>query len=60
MSHMSKLNAEVREMTCDELEIAFNALQTCRSKGVRDEFVQELYAQELDRRYNEEFVTNFG
>jgi hypothetical protein len=47
---MSELDAEIKEMTMAELETAFRALQACVSKGVRDEFMQELYAQELDRR----------
>lgn len=50
MSRMSELDAEIKEMTMYELETAFWALDACESKGVRDEFMQELYAQELDRR----------
>jgi hypothetical protein len=50
MSRMSELDAEIKEMTMAELETAFRALRACESKGVRDEFMQELYAQELDRR----------
>jgi hypothetical protein len=47
---MSELDIEIKEMTRAELETAFQALHGCESKGVRDEFMQELYAQELDRR----------
>jgi len=60
MSRMSELAVEIQEMTTAQLESALSALQTSPSKGVRDEIMQELYAQELDRRYNAEFVTNFG
>jgi hypothetical protein len=57
---MSELDAEVKAMTTDDLEEAFAALHGSLSKGVRDEFMQELYARELDHRYTFEFVTNFG
>jgi len=60
MSRMSELDAEVKAMTTDDLEEAFAALHGSLSKGVRDEFMQELYARELDHRYTFEFVTNFG
>ena len=60
MSRMAELAAELQEMTLHELELAFEALQKSPSKSVRDEFMQELYATELDRRYGAEFVTNFG
>lgn len=52
MSKMSEINAEVQEMTMDELVRAFQSLNAGQSKGVRDEFMQEVYAQELDRREN--------
>jgi hypothetical protein len=52
MSKMSEIDAEVQEMTMDELVRAFQSLNAGQSKGVRDEFMQEVYAQELDRREN--------
>ena len=37
-------------MTFEELTEAFEALKYSPSKGVRDEVMQELMGQELDRR----------
>lgn len=50
MSKMSELAAELEAMSFAELEEAHEALKFCQSKGIRDEFMQEAYAQELNRR----------
>lgn len=50
MSQMSELDIELKAMTYSELEQAWLALTNSPSKGVRDEAMQEFYAQELDRR----------
>lgn len=52
MSRMSDLDIEIKAMTYSELEKAWLALRDSPSKGVRDEAIQEFYAQELERREN--------
>ena len=52
MSRMSDLALELEEMSYADLEQAWLALKNAQSKGVRDEAMQEFYAQELDRREN--------
>jgi hypothetical protein len=49
---MSDLALELEQMSYADLEQAWLALKNAQSKGVRDEAMQEFYAQELDRREN--------
>ena len=54
MSRMSEIHAELSEMTTQEMERAYRALKYSPSKGVRDEVMQEILAQILDRREAED------
>jgi hypothetical protein len=54
MSQMSDIHAELSDMTTQEMERAYVALKHSPSKSVRDEVMQELMAQELDRRETQE------
>jgi hypothetical protein len=50
MGRMKDLDIEIKGMRTEDLLRAYLALRECRSKGVLDEYRQELYAQELDIR----------
>ena len=47
---MNELNSKIESMSYAELLSAYRALKECKSKGVRDELVQEAYALELYTR----------
>jgi hypothetical protein len=56
MSKMSKIHAELSEMTTAQMEREYRALRESPSKGIRDEVMQELMAIELERRYQHEEI----
>ena len=52
---ISNLRYQIEQLSQDELELEFDTYRTLRARSVRDEIYQELLAQELDRREQEEY-----
>ena len=49
------LQFQIEQLSQDELEDQFELYKSLQARGVRDEIYQELLAQELDRREQEEY-----
>ena len=49
------LKFEIEQLSQDELEDQFELYKSLVSRSVRDEIYQELLAQELDKREQEEY-----
>jgi hypothetical protein len=52
---ISNLRHQIEQLSQDELELEFDTYRTLQARSVRDEIYQELLAQELDRREQEEY-----
>ena len=50
------LRFKVEQLSQDELEEEFELYKSLQARSVRDEIYQELLAQELDRREQEELA----
>ena len=50
------LQFQIEQLSQDELEDQFELYKSLQARGVRDEIYQELLAQELDRREQEEYA----
>ena len=50
------LQFQIEQLSQDELEDQFELYKSLQSRSVRDEIYQELLAQELDRREQEEYA----
>ena len=50
------LKFKIEQLSQDELEEEFELYKSLQARSVRDEIYQELLAQELDRREQEEFA----
>ena len=50
------LQFQIEQLSQDELEDQFEMYKSLQARGVRDEIYQELLAQELDRREQEEYA----
>ena len=48
------LKFKIEQLSQDELEVEFELYKSLQARSVRDEIYQELLAQELDRREQEE------
>jgi hypothetical protein len=51
---ISNLKAKIADLPQDELEDEFELYKSLQARSVRDEIYQELLAQELDRREQEQ------
>jgi hypothetical protein len=49
------LKFKIEQLSQDELEEEFELYKSLQSRSVRDEIYQELLAQELDKREQEEY-----
>ena len=49
------LKFKIEQLSQDELEEEFELYKSLQARSVRDEIYQELLAQELDRREQEEY-----
>ena len=49
------LQFQIEQLSQDELEDQFELYKSLQARGVRDEIYQELLAQELDQREQEEY-----
>ena len=49
------LQFQIEQLSQDELEDQFELYKSLQARGVRDEIYQELLAQELDKREQEEY-----
>ena len=47
---ISNLRYQIQQLSQDELELEFETYRTLQSRSVRDEIYQELLAQALDQR----------
>ena len=47
---ISNLRYQIQQLSQDELELEFATYQTLQARSVRDEIYQELLAQTLDQR----------
>jgi len=52
---ISNLRYQIQQLSQDELELEFETYRTLQARSVRDEIYQELLAQELDKREQEEY-----
>ena len=50
------LKFKIEQLSQDELEEGFELYKSLQARSVRDEIYQELLAQELDRREQEEYA----
>jgi hypothetical protein len=50
------LQFQIEQLSQDELEDQFELYKSLQARSVRDEIYQELLAQELDRREQEEYA----
>ena len=50
------LQFQIEQLSQDELEDQFELYKSLQARGVRDEIYQELLAQELDKREQEEYA----
>jgi len=56
LEHLTKnLKFKIEQLSQDELEQEFELYKSLQARSVRDEIYQELLAQELDRREQEEY-----
>jgi hypothetical protein len=53
---IENLKAKIADLPQDELEDEFDLYKSLQARSVRDEIYQELLAQELDRREQEEYA----
>jgi hypothetical protein len=53
---IQNLKAKIADLPQDELEDEFDLYKSLQARSVRDEIYQELLAQELDKREQEEYV----
>ena len=51
----NNLRYQIQQLSQDELEDEFELYKSLQARSVRDEIYQELLAQELDRREQEEY-----
>ena len=51
----NNLKFKIAQLSQDELEEEFELYKSLRARSVRDEIYQELLAQELDKREQEEY-----
>ena len=57
LEHLTKnLKFQIEQLSQDQLEEEFELYKSLQARSVRDEIYQELLAQELDRREQEEYV----
>ena len=57
LEHLTKnLKFKIEQLSQDDLEEEFELYKSLMARSVRDEIYQELLAQELDRREQEEYV----
>ena len=55
LEHLTKnLKFQIEQLSQDQLEEEFELYKSLMARSVRDEIYQELLAQELDRREQEE------
>ena len=52
---IQNLKFKIEQLSQDELEEEFELYKSLQARSVRDEIYQELLAQELDRREQEEY-----
>ena len=50
------LQFQIEQLSQDELEDQFELYKSLQARGIRDEIYQELLAQELDKREQEEYA----
>ena len=50
------LQFQIQQLSQDELESEFDTYKTLQARSVRDEIYQELLAQELDQREQQENI----
>lgn len=50
------LQFQIEQLSQDELEDQFELYKSLQARGVRDEIYQELLAQELDKREQQEYA----
>ena len=53
---IQNLKAKIADLPQDELEYEFDLYKSLQARSVRDEIYQELLAQELDRREQQEYA----
>jgi hypothetical protein len=53
---IQNLKAKIADLPQDELEDEFDLYKSLQARSVRDEIYQELLAQELDRREQQEYA----
>ena len=53
---IKNLKFKIEQLSQDDLEQEFELYKSLQARSVRDEIYQELLAQELDRREQEEYV----
>jgi hypothetical protein len=53
---IQNLKAKIVDLSQDELEDEFELYKSLQARSVRDEIYQELLAQELDRREQQEYA----
>ena len=53
---IQNLKANIADLPQDELEDEFDLYKSLQARSVRDEIYQELLAQELDRREQQEYA----
>jgi hypothetical protein len=53
---IQNLKAKIADLPQDELEEEFELYKSLQARSVRDEIYQELLAQELDRREQQEYA----
>ena len=53
---IQNLKAKIADLPQDELEDEFDLYKSLQARSVRDEIYQELLAQELDKREQQEYA----
>jgi hypothetical protein len=53
---IQNLKAKIADLPQDELEDEFELYKSLQARSVRDEIYQELLAQELDKREQQEYA----
>jgi hypothetical protein len=53
---IQNLKAKIADLPQDELEDEFDLYKSLQARSVRDEIYQELLAQELDQREQQEYA----
>jgi hypothetical protein len=57
LEHLTKnLKFKIEQLSQDDLEEEFELYKSLMARSVRDEIYQELLAQELDRREQQEYA----